>query len=186
MKLLNQSKLGLLAILALAITLTSCKKLDNLVQVNVALQMAQVPFTIDTTSTAGTTSSTGIVYYNVDSAIKASTNNTSFGVGNIKSAMIDSVVITLTSPNTATFSGVTNVYASFYSNTNTSPTTITANANGSTSSSLTLLPLSPNPDLTSYLKATSFTYTFTCTHPAVTTPIQANAAVYFHLAVGPN
>jgi len=183
MKLLNQSKLGLLAILALVLTLTSCKKLDNLVQVNLELQMAQVPFTIDTTSTAGTTSSTGIVYYNVDSAIKAS--NASFGVGNIKSAKVDSVVITLTSPN-ATFSSVTNTSASFYSNSVATPVTIASNANGSALSSLTLTP-SSTLDLTSYLQSTSFTYTFTSTHPAVLpSPIHANAAVYFHLVVGPN
>jgi hypothetical protein len=179
MKLLNQSKLGLLAILALVITLTSCKKLDNLVQVNLELQMAQVPFTIQPTA-GGTTSTTGIAYYNVDSAIKAS--NSSFGEGNIKSAKIDSVVVTLTN---STFTDITNTSASFHSDADTATISIAGNTNSSTSSSLTLLPLT-TLDLTNYLKATSFTYTFTSTYPTIANPIQANAAVYFHLVVGPN
>ncbi|HTB99967.1 MAG TPA: hypothetical protein VK705_04750 [Ferruginibacter sp.] len=179
MKLLNQSKLGLLAILALGITLTSCKKLDNLVQVNLELQMAQVPFTIEP-SPAGNTTTTGITHYDVDSAIKAS--NASFGVGNIKSAKIDSVVITLTD---STFAGVTNTQASFHSDADTSTILIAGNTNSSASSSLTLQP-STTLDLTNYIKATSFTYVFSSTHPAINSPIQANAAVYFHLVVGPN
>ena len=180
MKISNANKVSLFAMLAFAVLLTSsCKKLDNLVKVNLELQMAQVPFTIDT-SAAGTTTNTGTVHFDVDSAIKS--NNASFGVGNIKTATIDSVVITLTG---ATFTGVTNTGASFYSDAVSTPITIAANATGSTSSSLTLSP-STTVDLTSYLKATSFTYTFTSTHPQVLAPIPANAAVYFHLLVEPN
>ncbi len=180
MKISNATKVSLFAILAFTVLLTSsCKKLDNLVKVNLELQMAQVPFTIDA-SAAGTTANTGTVHFDVDSAIKA--NNASFGVGNIKSATIDSVVVTLTD---STFSGVTNASASFYSDAVLTPVTIAGSNTGSTSSILTLSS-STTADLTSYLKATSFTYTFTCTHPQVLTPIPASAVAYFHLVVEPN
>ena len=181
MKLKNTNKLGLLTILALAVTVTSCKKLDNLVQVNVGLQMAEVPFTIQANDVAGTATYTETIEFNVDSAIKA--NNASFGVANIKSATIDSVVVTLQDP--ATFTGVTNVHASLSSDANTNTVTIASTTATSTSSSLKLVPTSAL-DLTSYLNATSFTYSFTSTNPVIPNPVQANADVYFHLVVGPN
>jgi hypothetical protein len=175
----NLSKLGLAA-LTLSVIMTSCKKLDSLVKVNVGLQMAQVPFTIQATDLVGTTTETATIHYDVDSAIKA--NNASYGVANIQSAKVDSVVVTLTN---ATFAGVTNTNASFYSDAVATPVTIASNANGSATSSLTLVP-SSTVDLTSYVKATSFTYSFTSTHPAIPNPISANAIVYFHLVVSPN
>jgi hypothetical protein len=109
MKLNTLSKLSLLIISAVAITMTSCKKLDNLVQVNVGLQMAQVPFSISETG-AGTTSDSAVIHFDVDSAIKA--NNASLGAANIKSAKVDSIVFNLTS---GTFTNVTAASASFYS-----------------------------------------------------------------------
>jgi hypothetical protein len=175
----NLSKLGLAA-LALSVIMTSCKKLDSLVKVNVGLQMAQVPFTINPTG-AGTTTETATVNFDVDSAINS--NNASYGVANIKSAQVDSVVITLTN---ATFAGVTNTSASFYSDAVATPVTIATNANGSATSSLTLVP-SSTVDLTNYVKATSFTYSFVSTHSEpILNPISANAIVYFHVVVSPN
>jgi hypothetical protein len=181
MKLNTVSKLSLLIISAVAITMTSCKKLDNLVQVNVGLQMAQVPFSISET-TAGTTSETDTVHFNVDSAIKV--NNASLGVANITSAKVDSVVFNLTS-GSFTAATVTTATASFYSDAVSVPVSVAATSAATSATSLTLLP-SSTLDLTNYLKATSFIYNFTVVHGNVSPGLEGTATVYFHLVVSPN
>jgi hypothetical protein len=180
MKFNTVSKLSLLIISAVSITMTSCKKLDNLVNVNVGLQMAQVPFQINEQG-ANTSVDSATIYFNVDSAIKA--NNASLGVANIKSAKVDSIVFNnLTS---GSFVNVTAVSAAFHSDTYTPLVSIAANTAVSSTTSLTILPAT-TLDLTNYLKATSFTYAFTIVHGIVSPNIAGTATVYFHLTVAPN
>ena len=180
MKFNTVSKLSLL-ILAVAITMTSCKKLDNLVNVNVGLSMAQVPFSINETG-AGIANSTDTVHFSVDSAITA--NNSTVSAANIKSVKVDSIVLTLTQ-GSFTAANVTAATASSYSDTYTSNVAFTGNTAGETATSLTFLP-SATVDLTNYLKATAFYYTFTVTHGNVSPGLQGTATVYFHVEVAPN
>ena len=186
MKLLNSIKLSLLPILALPIILSSCQKLDSLIKVNIPLQMADVSFTIPATS--GTTVSTGAtIEFNVDSAIQA--NNASFTAANIKSVIVDSVIVNLTNATAGnSFSNVSSFSASVSSNTDATQV-VFAQANNNTTgvvSTLKLIPTS-NVDLVYYFNSTSFTYAFNATLVTPTTiDLTADATIYYHAVVSPD
>lgn len=151
---------GLAAVMCVGVTsLSSCDKLAGLVQYNLALQTASAEVVLPpSTDTVGSASGSQIVYYNIDSFIKASTNNV-LGMNNIESAKIQSCTITIENPTTANnFANFRNASGSVYSNSNTTPFTMSV-SNDDVYKTVLNLPVDTSVNLKSYMTGNQFTYT---------------------------
>jgi hypothetical protein len=188
MKLEILSKLNVFAILILPLTvITSCKKTDTLVQVNVPLQMAQISYTIPMNQTSIDT--TISVYCNVDSIIRASNAN-SFNISNIKSVTATSAntILTGTTDVADNFGNLSSLSIAISSISDTTATIFAQVTNnpGTFATSLNI-PVNDTVNLKNYFDATLFNFTLRSTLTTPTTiALQAQATIQFNIVVGPN
>ncbi len=140
--------------------MTSCNKLANYLQYDLAMQTATVNFTIPpcpNTNIAVAGSQT--VYYNIDSFIKANTMNT-MGIANITSAKVASCQITLLDPTTANnFANFKSCTSSFYSDADATPYQMNISDNPDVYATSLTLPVDTSSELKGYLtNGRQFTY----------------------------
>ncbi len=140
-------------------TLQSCDKVANLLQYNLALQTASAEIVLPPSdTTAGSASGSQMVYYNVDSFIRANTGN-ALGINNIESVKIESCTLTLLNPSAGNnFANFQSASGSVYSNTNTTPYTLSIASNPDTYASVLSLPVDTAANLKSYLTGNQLTY----------------------------
>jgi hypothetical protein len=153
------STLGLGLILG-AVAFQSCTKGKNKLKYDLPLQTGSVEVTVPPTSdtTNAKELGTGVNTFNIDSFIRANTNNL-LGISNIQSVKLTSVTLKL-SPATPTnnFANLQSYYASFYTSGNTTPYTIPVTLNNDEFSDTKTLPVDPNVELKGYLNGNNFTY----------------------------
>lgn len=188
MKLYTLSRLSIFTIFIFPLTvITSCKKSDTLVQVNVPLQMAQIAYTIPINqSSIDTTIS---VYCNVDSIIKAN-NTDSFNISNIKSVTVTSAntILTGTTDAADNFGNLSSLSVSISSTSDTAANIFAGLTNnpGTFATSLNI-PVNTTVNLKNYFDATLFNFTFRSGLAAPTTiDLPAQATIQFTIVVGPN
>jgi len=190
MKLDMLSKLSVFAILVFPlVVITSCKKTDTLVQVNVPLQMAQISYTIPMNqSSIDTTIS---VYCNVDSIIRTAAANTySFNISNIKSVTATSAntILTGTTDAADNFGNLTSLSVAISSTSDTAATMFAQVTNNPGTFATNLnIPVNTSVNLKTYFDATLFNLTFRSILTVPTTiALQAQATIQFNIVVGPN
>jgi len=190
MKLDILSRLSVFSIFIFPLTIiTSCKKTDTLVQVNVPVQMAQITYTIPMNQSSIDTTTT--VYCNVDSIIRAAKTNTySFNISNIKSVTVTSAntILTGTTDAADNFGNLSSLSAAISSTSDTAATIFAQVTNnpGTFATSLNI-PVNTTVNLKTYFDATLFNFTFRSALAAPTTiNLQAQATIQFTIVVGPN
>ncbi len=139
--------------------LQSCNKLSKLVQYDLEMQTADVEVVIPPVAdTNATYAGTQTNYYNVDSFIKANTNNI-LGLSNITSAKITSCVVTMQSPPAGiSFGNFKSVNASFFTNGNTTPFVVAIANNPDVNTTTLNIPVDSNADLRPYFNGNNYTY----------------------------
>lgn len=184
MKIMYRS-LGLVAVLALSTLLHSCDKVKDAISINVPTQTVTADFTI-APQPAGTQTLASFQFgINLDSVIKV--QNSSLGLGNIKSAKIKSITLTLTNATQAdNFAVVSACEAGLTSNNNTTYKAFATLTNNPDAFATTLdIPVNPDVDLKDYFNATAFYYQVSgTTRRATSTTLQGKATVKFDISVG--
>ncbi len=140
-------------------TLQSCDKVASLLQYDLALQTASAEVVLPPSAdTVGSAAGSQVVYYNVDSFIKANTSNV-LGINNIQSVKIESVTLTLLNPTaTNNFANFRSASGSVYSNSNTTPYTMSISSNPDTYNTVLSLPVDSTVNLKTYLTGNQLTY----------------------------
>jgi hypothetical protein len=140
-------------------TLQSCDKVANLLQYSLDLQTASAEVVLPpSTDTVGSASGSQVVYYNVDSFIRANTGN-ALGIDNIESVKIESCTLTLLNPTTANnFANFRSATGSVYSNSNTTPYSMSITNNPDVYATTMSLPVDTTVNLKSYLTGNQLTY----------------------------
>lgn len=172
-------------VLALSFLMTSCDKLKDAVKVNVAMQTADVDFTIPIQPAGTQTLSEFVTVLNVDSAIKA--NNSSFGASNIKSVKVKSCRIIVLNGDAENQLGVLSAAKMEFASNNKPATVTLANLSNNPDAQATSLelPVDSNLELKEYFNATSFLYHLSgTTRRATTKALQCRATVKFDVQVG--
>jgi hypothetical protein len=181
----NVLSLNLLFLLVSSFFLTSCDKLKDALKVDVAMQTADVSFTIPPQQAGTQTLSEFITSLNVDSAIKA--NNSQFGISNVKSVKITSVRITLLNGDGQnTFGALSDCKMDFSSNNKPDKVTLGSLSNNPDAAVSALdLPVNSSLELKDYFSAASFNYTLSgTTRRAITKTLECKATVKFNVQVG--
>lgn len=184
MKIIYRS-LGFVAVLALSTLLHSCDKVKDAISINVPTQTVTADFTIAPQPVGTQTLASFQFGINLDSLIKI--QNSSLGLGNIKSAKIKSITLTLTNATqTDNFAVVSACEAGLYSSSNSTYKAFASLTSNPDTYSTTLdIPVNQDLDLKDYFNATAFYYTVSATtRRATTTTLQGKATVKFDVAVG--
>jgi hypothetical protein len=183
MKILYRS-LGLVAVLALSTLLHSCDKVKDAISINIPTQTVTADFYI-TPQQVGTQQVATFQYgINLDSLIKH--ENTSLGIGNIKSAKIKSVSLTLTNASgTDNFGAFSACEVGLSSSAKPDYTVIAGLTNNADANQTSLdIPVN-NVELKDYFSSTSFTYKLSATtRRATTTTLQGKATIKFDVTAG--
>lgn len=179
-------KLLLLAVSAAVVGFASCDKLKDMVKINVGVQSQNGEFKIDPIPGAGENElGAANVYVNVDSIIK--TQNSSVGVGNIKSAKVTEVTLEILNPSADNnFAVVESAKVSLSSDTKTEVVTIAELTGNPDEYKTTInIPLNGEVDLADYMRGSSFTYKLWAkTRRGTTEVINCKATVKYDLVVG--
>ena len=181
----NYSPLKVLCALALSTVLFSCEKVKDAIKVNYSLTGAEATFYIDAQPAGTQELSQFFVKLNIDSAIKA--NHSSFGVDNIKSAKIKSVVIeVLNGEGQNTLGALSACHLAFASDNKPTPLTLASLTNNPDVAATSLnIPVDGNQELKDYLRAKSFIYHVSGTTRRPTTKqLQCKAIVTYDLQLG--
>ncbi len=179
-------KLLLLAVSAAIVGFASCDKIKDMVKINVGVQSQNGEFKIDPIPGAGENElGAADVYLNIDSIIK--TENSSVGVGNIKSAKVTEVTLEILNPSAENnFAVVENAKVSLASDTKPEVVTI-AEITGNPDEYKTSMniPLTGSVDLADYMSGSTFTYKLSAkTRRGTTEVINCKATVKYELVVG--
>jgi hypothetical protein len=161
----------------------SCTKLATLLNFDLSMQTESVNITIPVvTDTTGVFSvQPGTASFNVDSFIRASTNN-QLGAANITSVKLSSVLLALNNATASSnFQNFESCYASFYSNTNTTPYSISITGNPDVYATTLSLPADTSTELETYI-GNEFTYSIAGQLRRPTT-IPLNCTVTFTFSV---
>jgi hypothetical protein len=184
MKIMYRS-LGLVAVLALSTLLHSCNKVKDAISINIPTQTVTADFTIDP-QPVGTQQLAAFQFgINLDSLIKI--QNSSLGLGNIKSAKVKSITLTLSNATQAdNFAVVSACEAGLTSNSNNTYKVFASLTNNPDAFSTTLdIPVNQDVDLKDYFNATAFYYKVSATtRRATSTTLQAKATVKLDVTVG--
>ncbi|SEO84340.1 hypothetical protein [Niastella yeongjuensis] len=183
MKIMYRS-LGLVAVLALSTLLHSCDKVKDAISINIPTQTVNAEFTIQPQAN-GTQSVTTFQYgVNLDSLIKI--QNTSLGIGNIKSAKIKSVTLTLTSSTASDNLGAFSAAEVGLSSSAKPDFTAIAGLTSIPDANQTTLEIPVNSvELKDYFSSTSFTYKLTATtRRATSTTMTGKATIKFDVTAG--
>jgi len=143
----------------IAFTIQSCTKVATLLNFDLSMQTASVnisiPVVTDLTGVFSVEPSTA--GYNVDSFIRASTNN-QLGAANITSVKLSSVLLALrNATDNSNFQNFESCYASFYSNTNSTPYSTSVTGNPDVYATTLSLPADTATELKTYI-GDEFTY----------------------------
>lgn len=171
--------------IALLFSFASCNKLKDAVKVNVAMQSADISFSIPPQPVGTQTLSSFTATLNVDSIIKANASN--MGINNIKSVKITSCSFTLLNADaTNNFGALSACQATLSSSSNTTPVTLAEISNNPDANSSSLsLPVNSSVELKNYFSGTSFYYTISgTTRRATTQTMNCTATVKFDVQVG--
>jgi len=183
MKILYRS-LGLVAVLALSTLLHSCDKVKDAISINIPTQTVTADFSINPVQ-SGTQGITTFQYgVNLDSLIKH--ENTSLGIGNIKSAKIKSVTLTLTNAaGTNNFGAFSACEVGLSSSAKPDYTVIAGIASNPDNNQVTLdIPVNA-VELKDYFNSTSFTYKLSATaRRATTVTLTGKATIKFDVTAG--
>jgi len=181
MKILRLS-LGLLSVLALSTLFTSCDKVKDLITINVPLKTAAINFTIAPQS-AGTQQSVAAFQLgiNIDSVLKH--ENSSLGVGNIKSVKVKSITLNLSNATQSdNFGAFSACEAGLATNTNQTYTVFAALTSNPDAYATTLSIPVKDVELKDYFGATVFYYNLSGTlRRATTTTLQGTAVIEFSI-----
>jgi len=183
MKIIYQS-LGLVAVLALSTFLHSCNKIKDAISINIPDQTVTADFYI-TPQQVGTQQVATFQYgVNLDSLIKH--ENTSLGIGNIKSAKIKSVVLTLTNASGSDNFGAFSACEVGLSSSAKPDYTVIAGLTNNPDANQTSLDITVNNvELKDYFNSTYFTYKLSATtRRATTTTLQGKATIKFGVTAG--
>jgi len=183
MKILYRS-LGLVAVLALSTLLHSCDKVKDAISINVPTQTVNADFYIAAQQQGAQAVVSLPVGLNLDSLIKI--QNSSLGIGNIKSAKIKSISLafsnTTATDHIGSFSACEVSLASSAKPDYTviAGTTSIADANVASFD----IPVK-DVDLKEYFNSTSFTYKLSATvRRATTTELKGKATIKFDIVAG--
>jgi len=183
MKILYKS-LGLAAVLALSTFLHSCDKVKDAISINIPTQTVTADFSIPAQQ-SGTQQSVTFQYgINLDSIIKV--QNTSLGLGNIKSAKIKSVSLALTNASgTDNFGAFSACEVGLSSSSKPDYTVIAGIASNPDNNQTTLdIPVN-NIELKDYFGSISYTYKLSATaRRATTTTLTGKATIKFDVTAG--
>ena len=179
-------KLLLLAVSAAIVGFASCDEIKDMVKINVGVHSQNGTFNIDKIPSASEMDlGAANVHLNIDSIIK--TQNSSVGVGNIKSAKVTEVTLEILNPSAENnFAVVENARVSLASDTKTELVTI-AEVTGNPDEYKTSMniPLTGTVDLADYMRGSSFTYKLWAkTRRGTTEVINCKATVKYELVVG--
>ena len=176
--------LGLVAVLALSTFLHSCDKVKDAISINIPTQTVTADFYI-TPQPVGTQQVATFQYgINLDSLIKH--ENTSVGIGNIKSAKIKSVSLTLTNASgTDNFGAFSACEVGLSSSAKPDYTVIAGIASNPDANQITLdIPVN-DIELKEYFNSTSFTYKLSATTRRTTAnTLQGKATIKFDVTAG--
>jgi len=178
-------RLNLLIVLSSSFFFVSCDKIKDAVKVDVAMQTADVNFTIQPQAAGTQTLSEFVANLNIDSAIKA--NSSQFGINNIKSVKILSVKVNLLNgEGVNTFGALSDCKMEFSSSNKPAKVTLaTLSNNPDAASSVLDLPVNSSLELKEYFSATSFNYTLSgTTRRATTQALNCKATIKFNVQVG--
>lgn len=167
-------------------TMSSCKKVKQLANVDISLTAADINLTIPQINATGSSTLSEVnVPLNVDSIIKA--NNAEFAMKNIKSVKMKSCTITMLDGDAANnFSALESAEVLFASNAVPTLTTIaTISGNPDVESYTITVPVNTSVDLKNYFNTSSYTYRLTGNARKTTSkPIQCKATIKYTLNVG--
>jgi hypothetical protein len=183
MKILYRS-LGLVAVLALSILTHSCNKVKDAISINIPTQTVTADFYI-TPQQVGTQQVAVFQYgINLDSLIKH--ENSSLGIGNIKSAKIKSVVLNLTnSTQTDNFGAFSSCEVGLSSNAIPEYKVVAGLASNPDQTAATLdIPVN-SVELKDYFNSSAFYFKLSATtRRATTTTLQGKATIKFDVTAG--
>jgi hypothetical protein len=177
--------LGLVAVLALSSFLHSCNKVKDAIVINIPTQTVTADFTISPVQAGTATLASFQFGINLDSVIKV--QNSSLGLGNIKSAKIKSITLNLTNATQAdNFAVVSACEAGITSNNNSTYKAFASLTSNPDTYATTLdIPVNPDVDLKDYFNATAIYYKLSgTTRRATSTTLTGKATVKFDLQVG--
>ncbi|MFD2918496.1 hypothetical protein ACFS6H_02170 [Terrimonas rubra] len=172
--------------LALTLLFTGCDKVKDLIKVNVTTSV-NIDFEIDPINETAVTYTDiqANIANELDAVIKA--ENSELGVENIKSAKVQSCVITTsaTSAPDDNFTALNNLSLAIESDNKPGYTTYAAITTSPTQPYSVELPITAGVDLKDYLKGNTFGYKFTYSGKRkTTTTLQCRARVTYLLNVG--
>jgi len=176
--------LGLVAVLALSTLLHSCDKVKDAISINIPTQTVTADFYI-TPQQVGTQQVASFEYgINLDSLIKH--ENTSLGIGNIKSAKIKSVSLTLTNASGSDNFGAFSACEVGLSSSAVATYKVVAGIASNPDNNQTTLDIPVNDiELKDYFSSTSFTYKLSATiRRATTTTLTGKATIKFDVSAG--
>ena len=143
----------------LMLALSACNKVNDAINVNVPLQMAEVDFTIPPMGVGEHDLATSTVYVHVDSILKAF--NASAAVNNIKSVKIKSCTISLLDDTVHpddNFTSLTSFNVAMSSNNKTDWSTVAILENTVIDPYFVNLPVDDKLELKDYFKGTTFLF----------------------------
>lgn len=181
MKILRLS-LGFVSVLALSTLFSSCDKVKDLITINVPLKTADISFSIAPQS-AGTQQSLAVFQLgiNIDSVLKH--ENSSLGIGNIKSVKVKSITLTLSNATQSdNFGAFSACEAGLATNTNQTYTVFAGLTSNPDTYATTLDIPVKDVELKDYFGATVFYYNLSGTaRRATTTTLQGKATIQFSI-----
>ena len=180
-------KKSLLLVTAAAIMgLASCDKVKDMIKFNVGVQSQKAEFTVPILTSAGEQSlAAASIHVNIDSIIKA--ENSSAGVGNIKSAKVTEVILEVQDADgDNNLAIVESAKVMLSSDTKTEMVTIAELTGNPDEYKTTItLPANANVDLADYLKASTYSYTlWVNTRRGTTKELHCKAIIKYDLVVG--
>ena len=170
--------------------IASCSKVASILTKNLSFSTTAQPFNIPPVPTA-IALSTGIMptvkgsfSYNLDSLIKASTNN-ALGVNSIGSLKIANCTMTVTNPtDSSNFQDFKSVTITFTSASTSATYQLTVNQADTFSSTMILTPVDTTADLKAYLQGNTFNYSVDgVMRRGTTDTMKCNAVFTFTLKV---
>ena len=183
MKIMFRS-LGFVALFALSTFLPSCDKVKDLITVNVAMQTADVKFSI--TPQAVGTQQLSIFQFgvNIDSVLKK--ENSSLSTSNIKKVKVKSITLTLSNATqNDNFGAISACEAGLASNSIPSYTVFAGLTSNPDAYATTLSIPVKDVDLKDYFNSTTFYYRLSGTmRRATTTTLNGTATIQFDVEAG--
>lgn len=158
--------------------LTSCEKVKDKLFPAFETEIADVSVTIPVTIAGVGSSSSGNIYFNLDSTIKAYTANT-FSFNNLSSVKVKDVsVFLLNTDNLNDISNFESVSLELFSNTNRTPSVIVSTFIPNKPATNINIPATNSPELKDYLWGDMLTYTVNGkARRSTTKPLKATVSV---------